>query len=142
MLLQSYITSAFSFITKYKNTIFLATPSIPSFFSMQAVRLQCWVHTKECRFFTLPDWFDSIFAVTGGTENYFFSFLLIFCPENQFVILVRKPTENYKNSFQPIYVWHVESKLFFDLGLLFPWFSEIQKMILTVPKLSCKPRKL
>ena len=30
---------------------------------------------------------------------------------------------------------------FFELGLIFPQFSEIQKMILTAPKLSCKPRK-
>ena len=47
------------------------------------------------------------------TENYFFSFLLIFCPENQFVILVRKPRENYKIVFSIFYVWYVESKLFF-----------------------------
>ena len=31
---------------------------------------------------------------------------------------------------------------FFELGLIFPQFSEIQKMILTAPKLSCKPRKI
>jgi len=38
------------------------------FVLMHAVRLHCWVHTKECRFFTLLDWFefDCIFAVTDG----------------------------------------------------------------------------
>ena len=39
------------------------------FVLIHALRLHCWVHTKECRFFTLPDWFDSIFAVTGGTSS-------------------------------------------------------------------------
>ena len=39
------------------------------FVLMHAVRLHCWVHTKECRFFTLLDWFDCIFAVTDGTSS-------------------------------------------------------------------------
>ena len=44
------------------------------FVLIHALRLHCWVHTKECRFFTLPDWFDSIFAVTGGSVDIF-----VFC---------------------------------------------------------------
>jgi len=37
------------------------------FVLIHALRLHCWVHTKECRFFSLLDWFDFIFAVTDGT---------------------------------------------------------------------------
>ena len=76
------------------------------------------------------------------TENYFF---LVFCwfsaQKTNLLFLSENQEKTTKIVFSIFYVWHVESELFFDLGLLFPWFSEIQKMILTVPKLSCKPRK-
>ena len=50
------------------------------FVLMHAVRLHCWVHTKECRFFTLLDWFDCIFAVTDGTEKFWSRHFLLLNP--------------------------------------------------------------
>jgi hypothetical protein len=61
---QNYITLAFSFITKDKKAIILATLFTLAFLLMHALRLQCWVHTKVCTFFTGA---KCIFAITGGT---------------------------------------------------------------------------
>ena len=82
-------------------------------------------------------------------HNKRFYWLLILSSDQEIQVWCYKPQPSWALAIRPsslrysiFYVCHAESKLFFDLEILFPLFSSIQKMILTVPKLSCKPWKL
>jgi len=100
------------------------------FVLIHALRLHCWVHTKECRFFSLLDWFDFIFAVTDGTwlPRFFIwmltcddhSLFLTFWPKLDFQKFheTRFFTETLLKFARNLFLWEIFwSKLPFKLDL-------------------------
>ena len=98
-------------------------------FLMHAVRLHCWVHTKECRFFTLLDWFDCIFAVPDGNFTFVNVSQLFYYDDDEYFLykglvffpgaLLSFSGSRDKNFFSPreFFLW---GNLCFSLSKLIP----------------------
>ena len=105
------------------------------FVLIHALRLHCWVHTKECRFFTLLDWFDCIFAVTDGIcsltvnqkrplEKIIFTLRDKFSSVYPFHIVFAPNSALFSNNFWGIFFKIIPSQneTFYPMAILFSLF--------------------